>query len=67
MGLRTGSPNRLRWDTGKMLATLARATSEREVVEGFRGLPAAEKLDLLVRLADSAALDRAEGGYDRAK
>ena len=67
MGLRTGRPNRLKWNTAEMLNVLAHATSEREVVQAFREMPAAEKLDLLVRLSDSAAMDRAEGGPDRVR
>jgi hypothetical protein len=66
MGLRTGRANRLKWSTVDVLETLARSVTKKELVEGFRGLPVAERLDVLCRLSDSVALS-GEGGTERGK
>ena len=67
MGLRTGKGNRLKWSTPEMLETLAHSISRKELVAGFRELPVRERLDVLLRLADSAALDASAGSSDNAK
>ena len=66
MGLRTGKGNRVKWCTAEMLNVLAHSVTKKELVSGFRALPVAERLDLLVRLSDSAAMDR-EGGADHGR
>ena len=66
MPTRAGRGNRLKWNTSEMLNVLANSTTQREVVAGFREMPPAAKLDLLVRLADSVALS-GEGGGEHGK
>lgn len=67
MGSRTGRGNRVVWDTQKMLDELSRSLTKKEMLAAFRKLPTEEQLSLLVRLSDSAALERAGGGSDGSK
>ena len=64
MGLRTGRPNRLKFDAAELRDVLAGSISKKGLIAGFRDLPAGTQLDVLLRLdAASGAPDpRLEGG-----
>jgi hypothetical protein len=67
MGSRAGRGNRLKWSTAEILDTLARSVTKKELIEGFRALPIAAQIDVLIRLSDSATPDGSEGGSEHGK
>ena len=68
MGNRAGKGNRLRFDAAEMLTTLSHSVTKNELVQEFKLLPVAEKLNLMIRLADaSGAPDPRNEGGDRGR
>jgi hypothetical protein len=68
MGLRTGRPNKLVWNPPELLDVLAGSISKKQLIEGFKDLPAGVQLDVLLRLdAASGAPDPRGNGGDHGR